>query len=135
MENNKENIGGGWDDKSGVDLELVNDDFHPFPLKQSTDKIDRRRQSESNSRTGSTNGRILSESQNHSSLHFELSTSGLSNLGSLNLTPLPEALADLERSNLSIQAGLDISPPKNGRKDSFFSNYVLSGNERCSRQT
>ena len=97
--------------KSEIDYSLVNDDFHPFPLKESTEKIERRRP------------RALGESQNHSSLHFpELSTSGLSALGSLNLTPCPDG--EFEKSNLSIQAGLDVSPPK--RKDSFFSNYSES---------
>ena len=69
---NKEN-------NSEIDYSLVNDDFHPFPLKEST----------------------------RHSLHVpELSTSGLSGLG----PPCPDP--ELEPTNLSIQDGLDVSPPK-----------------------
>ena len=83
-------------DKENFEADYTFEDGRPIPIKESTEKLTRR----------GPRRHVLADvssksSQSHSSLHFpELSESGLSNLGSVNLS---SSMDHVDSSCLSIQ--------------------------------
>ena len=114
-------------DKENVDYSLVEDSFNPFPIAKSTELVDRRRPSPLGNAT-------------NSSYKLDLSQSGLSNLGDLELTTSTRhgnPTCDLNTSELSVQAGASITPKNDDftRPDSFFSTFSNMKDEESERGT
>ena len=98
-----------------VDHSLLEDSFNPYPIAKSTELVDRKRPSPLGNAT-------------NSSYKLDLSQSGLSNLGDLDLTTSTRQgnhTRDLNSSELSVQAGATITPTADRftRPDSFFSTF------------
>ena len=112
-----------------VDYSLIEDSFNPFPIAKSTELIDRQRPSPLGNATNST-------------FKLDLSQSGLSNLGDLDLTTstrtgnVTHKPRDLNSSELSVQAGPDITPKNSfARPDSFFSTFGSKLNDGTNHGT